>query len=349
VVLPLFWDMGGYRGYLFAIAKNGRARRQLLLFYRPFTIRGILRQKEKEFAMFKYMSEKVAALFAKTIKVRFTQPFDLNDPFEFRPFMDFEGTADDVRPLVDAKITEMFGTLDGAFDIMAKLQATDPNYPKLVAPIEVMRKLIAANPALEKQFMEEMQKHKATVLDNKRMAIQWEAQWEKFRQALGQALGIFSLTEDPANVLMWSHYASQSFGVAVELDEGHPWFDQRTSSSDDIRHLVHVSYVQDPHPRTWKQISGTDMLYTKNSDWSYEREWRIIRPLKDGTDVGGGVVCFDVAPNAIRSFVFGSRTTAALEQEIRASAASNAALSHVSFRRARLVGGGKIEIVGTNS
>jgi hypothetical protein len=213
--------------------------------------------------MFKYMSEKVAPLFAKTLKVRFTQPFDLNDPFEFRPFMDFEGTAEDVRDLVEAKLSEMFGTANDALDVMAKLQATDPNHPKLVVPIEVFRKLLAGNPALEQQFIAEMERHKAEVLDNAKMAIWCEAQWEKFRQALGQALGIFSLTEDPANVLMWSHYASQSFGVVVEFDEKHPWFDQKTAPSDDIRHLVRVSYVQDPHPRTWKQLNGTDMLYTE--------------------------------------------------------------------------------------
>lgn len=71
-----------------------------------------------------------------------------------------------------------------------------------------------------------MQKHKSEVLDSKRMAVQWEAQWEKFRQALGQALGIFSLTEDPTHPLMWSHYASQHYGVVVEFDEKHRWFDR---------------------------------------------------------------------------------------------------------------------------
>lgn len=169
--------------------------------------------------MFKYMSEKVAALFAKTLKVRFTQPFDLNDPFEFRPFMDFEGTAENVRDVVEAKLSETYGTADDALDMMTKLQSTDPNYPKLVVPIEVFRKMLADNPALKQQFMAAMQEHKSEVLDNKRMAVHWEARWEKFREALGQALGIFSLTEDPTQPLMWSHYASQHYGVAVEFDE----------------------------------------------------------------------------------------------------------------------------------
>jgi hypothetical protein len=39
--------------------------------------------------VFKYMSADVASLFAKTLKMRFTQPYELNDPFEFRPMLDF--------------------------------------------------------------------------------------------------------------------------------------------------------------------------------------------------------------------------------------------------------------------
>src|SRR5271157_1622555 len=295
--------------------------------------------------MFKYMSAEVAPLFAKALKVRFTQPFDLNDPFELRPMLDFEGTAADVRDVVEARVTEIFGTIDGALGMMEKLQATDPNYPKLLVPIPVFRKMIAANPALEQQFMAEVQRHKAEALDNTKMAVLWEAHWEKFRQALGQMLGILSLTEDPTNKLMWSHYASQHFGVVVELDENHPWFNQKIAETDDIRQLVRVSYVQNPHPRTWKQVNGADMLYTKDAVWAYEREWRMIRPLKDGTEVSPGVICFDVPPEAVRSVIFGCRTRPELEKEVRAAVAANPALSHVRFKRAKLTADGKIEIL----
>jgi hypothetical protein len=295
--------------------------------------------------LFKYMSVDVAPLFAKNLRVRFTQPFELNDPFEFRPMLDFVGTADDVRPVVEARIDRMYGTLDGAFAMMEKQLAADPNFAKLLtAPLDVLRKIVAGNPALQKQFIEAVQQHKAELLDNTRMAPIWEAEWKKFRQALGQALGIFSLTEDPANILMWSHYGSQHFGVVAEFDEKHPWFNQRTVPSDDLRHLVKVAYVRNPHPHTWKQVNGTDMLYTKTSDWSYEREWRMIRPLKDGAEVSSGIFCFEVPAEAVRSITFGYRTKPALEAEIRAAINSNPALAHAQFKRAKL-GGDKIEIV----
>src|SRR5271154_1763782 len=142
--------------------------------------------------MFKYMSAEVAPLFAKTLRVRFTQPFELNDPFEFRPMLDFVGTADDVRDVVEARLNKTYGTVDGALDMMEKQQATNPNFPKLGAPLQVFRKTIADNPELQRKLMAEMQQHRAEVLDNRKMAVLWEARWEKFRQALGQALGIFS-------------------------------------------------------------------------------------------------------------------------------------------------------------
>jgi hypothetical protein len=91
------------------------------------------------------------------------------------------------------------------------------------------------------------------------------------------------------------------------------------------------------------------VLYTKNAEWAYEREWRIIRPVKDGTEVSPGKFCFDLPADAVRSIIFGCRTTSALEAEIRAAVAANPALSHVSFKRAKLLGGGKIEVVGATS
>jgi hypothetical protein len=196
-------------------------------------------------------------VFAKTLKVRFTQPSGLNDPFEFRPLVDFEATAAGNRDEVHARLTESFGTVDGAL-AMERQQATDPNYPKLIVPIHIFRKMLVANPGLERQFMAQMQRHMAEILDNARMAANWEVEWEKVQQALGQSFGIFSLTEDPIHMLMWSHYASQHTGVVVEFDEKHPWFDQRRTPVDEFRHMVQVTYVRNPQPRKLGQLNGAD-------------------------------------------------------------------------------------------
>lgn len=293
--------------------------------------------------LFKYMSAEVAPLFAGTLRVRFTQPSDLNDPFEFRPLIDFEGTAEEFRKVVDARISAMFGSVDGALTLMERQQAADPNYPAII-PIQVFRKMIADNPALGQQFMLELQRHKLDILGRNTKAAVWEAQWDKLHQTFGQSVGIFSLTEDSVHTLMWSHYASQHFGVVVAFDERSPWFSQQVTPSDDLRHLVRVTYVQNPQPRTWGQLQGADVLYTKNAEWSYEREWRIIRPLKDGIEISPGRFCFDVPPDAVRAIIFGCRTTSTLELTIRNSVEKNSALGHVCFRQARAASGGKIEL-----
>lgn len=295
--------------------------------------------------LYKYMSKEVGTLFARTLKVRFTQPSDLNDPFEFRPMIDIKGTADELRVVIEEKLNATFGSVEGVLAVIEQAAATNPNYPKLRVPIDVLRKMLADNPALRQELMEAMQRHRAEVLDNAKMEALWEAHWEQFRQKMGQALGILSLTEDPAHILMWTYYASEHFGVAVEFDDKHVWFNQKMSSSDDLRQLVRVTYVQNPHPRTWRQLNGIDVLYTKSSEWAYEREWRIIRPLMDGTEVSPGKFCFAVPPDAVHSFIFGCRTTAEVEKEIREHLAANTALRHVRFKRAKLAGVGKIEVV----
>ncbi|MGE0405039.1 MAG: DUF2971 domain-containing protein, partial [Candidatus Korobacteraceae bacterium] len=136
----------------------------------------------------------------------------------------------------------------------------------------------------------------------------------------------------------------QHCGIVVEFDDSNPWFNQKKTVVDELRHLVKVAYVQNPYPRTWTQLTGADILYTKAAEWSYEREWRIIRPLKDGTEVSPGKFCFGVPAKAIRSIVLGCRTTPALEEIVRTSIICNPALSHVSFQRATLVGG-KIKLM----
>jgi hypothetical protein len=81
--------------------------------------------------IYKYMSVEVAPKFAESLKIRFTQPFEQNDPFEFRPMLDSVGTANDVRDQVESNLDEKYGTIDGAFAMLEKQMATDPKFPKL--------------------------------------------------------------------------------------------------------------------------------------------------------------------------------------------------------------------------
>jgi hypothetical protein len=303
--------------------------------------------------MFKYMTDAVAPHFLRTLKVRFTKPSDLNDPFELRPMLDVKGTSREMRAMLDLEFGRRYGTVDDIFKLMEEVQASDPEFPKLPASLPDLRKIIADNPALEKQLMEELQKHAANALDSLTKSPEWEYRWEalwkEMHERFGQYLGILSLTEDPTNTVMWSHYASQHYGIVVEFDETHPWFNQKLTPVDDLRHLVQVSYVCNPRPRTWTQTTGIDVLYTKDASWSYEREWRLIRPLKDAIEVSPGVFCIDVPAEVVCSVTLGCRIRSSLEQEVRDLVSRNSALAHVAITRIRLLGDRQLDIVETKA
>lgn len=94
-----------------------------------------------------------------------------------------------------------------------------------------------------------------------------------------------SLTEDPFNILMWSHYANSHQGIVlgIELNEN----DISTSLVEKVEYknnlpLVDIEYLKRifsvinifslPNSE-WKQFY--QYLSLKTLDWSYEKEWRI--------------------------------------------------------------------------
>lgn len=98
---------------------------------------------------------------------------------------------------------------------------------------------------------------------------------------------VFCVTEAPDNVVMWSHYGHEHRGVVFELAcidvldnrllaarrvEYTDRFLRFPSSEAYARHLTgEVPF--DLLPLVWK------IAFTKHSDWSYEREWRVHIPL----------------------------------------------------------------------
>ena len=123
-----------------------------------------------------------------------------------------------------------------------------------------------------------------------RLSTDIQANWKKYSESIFQTMssmiGILSLTEDPKNIVMWGNYANSSQGFVVEFDEKHTWFNQKRSEDDDFRHLRQVTYLRNPYPQYFSELSAHDVCYSKLEDWSYEKEWRILQDLRVGTDTG---------------------------------------------------------------
>ncbi len=93
-------------------------------------------------------------------------------------------------------------------------------------------------------------------------------------------MGILSLSSTHENILMWSHYAFGHRGVCLQF---------RVSTDPDyLGAALPVTYSRELLTPT---LFGKDhrerveaILLTKAVDWSYEREWRVLRPNGAGVD-----------------------------------------------------------------
>jgi len=128
---------------------------------------------------------------------------------------------------------------------------------------------------------------------------------DAFREQMQKDVGILCLSEQPDDILLWSHYANSHrgvcFGFSVADD---PLFSQE---------IARVTY-QNNYPRyeyfdQTSQDEARIAFATKSSQWSYEAEWRVIR-------VGTGAGTYQFAPWALRDVILGSEMSPGDRQSI---------------------------------
>jgi hypothetical protein len=121
-----------------------------------------------------------------------------------------------------------------------------------------------------------------------------------FNKSVSENIGILSLTEDPKNLLMWAHYADSHQGGVVEFDSSHPFFTARhfdegfTSILKKVKyrrrrpilpilHFKKYKIFYNDYLGGWLALLNTadPLFFTKGLEWRYEREWRLIRQLRE--------------------------------------------------------------------
>ncbi|TKC62147.1 DUF2971 domain-containing protein [Pedobacter hiemivivus] len=123
-------------------------------------------------------------------------------------------------------------------------------------------------------------------------------------------VGIFSLTEDPENQLMWAHYAEQSKGIALgfEVTENSKLASKtnclKVNYSDELPafsgegFLIESSIVRrgtNTQKIVFHDPTMQAAISTKPSCWNYEKEWRYVEEL-------AGSYAY---PGKLRELVFG--------------------------------------------
>ena len=263
--------------------------------------------------LYKYFPPERGA-FLKELLLRFTPPGSFNDPFDsFPAFYGFDET------LITAKVNK--AGLDTAFDIALESSSEFEKQRKLsVIP--------QANKILRKHYLSN-----PTRLDG--------IFAELHRKKVNSDIGILCLCDSPKSVVMWSHYTHEHKGFVVGFESQDGFFSHQPNDPADIGVLNPVNYSKSRpliDVRTIKEGENLpDILFTKNEEWSYEKEWRIIRFLKDADEARDeNVHLFRMSPAAVREVILGYNSDESVKNSLLEAVKHNPKLSHVEFFTAQL-------------
>jgi hypothetical protein len=134
----------------------------------------------------------------------------------------------------------------------------------------------------------------------------WETLSADVHQDLSSSIGLYCLSDDPTNILMWSHYGSDHKGYCLEFEA--------TSRTEVFGEAQRVQYSENyPKVDFFKTPNAAQVNFiflTKYLGWSYEREWRII-------DFTRGPGLRSYPSGLLKSVIFGMRMQGADKEQIR--------------------------------
>ncbi|TNC52023.1 DUF2971 domain-containing protein [Rubellimicrobium rubrum] len=239
------------------------------------------------------------------MRIRLTQPQCFNDPFDLRPSFQLL-SRDDIEQL------------PLAFD-----ERGLPTGGRLLTP-DILKTIFEfALPTLIELQTSDPSAGAAYSVDNNQLA----------QNALGDQFGVLSLSSTHDNLLMWAHYAQDHTGFVVELDSSHSFF----HGEELVQSLPRLSAVE--YSDTRPVLSVTTIHHPaaflrKSNAWSYEQEWRLIRPLNEASDVfdNGGrypICLFSLPPEAVTAVFTGVQMLPENYQELTSFIADDPRYRHV--------------------
>jgi tetratricopeptide (TPR) repeat protein len=154
-------------------------------------------------------------------------------------------------------------------------------------------------------------------------------------------IGVLSLTTEPRNLLMWSHYADHHRGLVLEFAASHPFFDQRRWKGDDLHYLRRVKYTRDRPQTRIEHFREANVLLTKSVEWRYEREWRMLvdlarYPCNARDEAGQEIHLVALPPECLTGVILGARMPDDTREEVRSFVASDPRYKHLTIQCAEL-------------
>lgn len=124
----------------------------------------------------------------------------------------------------------------------------------------------------------------------------------RFRKTVSQDTGIISFSKSWHQPLMWAHYADSHKGLALGFEVPD-------------RLLFKINYVENrikpENDVDVSEASMKDLIYqllrTKHKEWSYEDEYRLVRPLENCTREGKNFFAAFNNMTILKEVVLGAR------------------------------------------
>jgi len=231
----------------------------------------------------------------RDLQLKVTPPNELNDPFEFTPY-------------VGGRVTE-----DHIHDLIASIPPRDV-YDEMIKSGEKL-------PPFE-QFEEFA---KRTPRGNLKSVIPiFQQSYESVIAAqsdlVSKRMGLICFSEQENDILLWSHYTDGHKGMLLEFNSSHQYFKLNSRFSKVKYTDTRVAY--DPlWPDGGSELDryAEEVLCTKNSVWAYENEWRSLFPLDwcHKKIIPSGVLHFtDIPPDLVSRVVLGFRCPDELQKQV---------------------------------
>lgn len=231
--------------------------------------------------LYKFLSpERIDVL--QNLKVRFTQPCELNDPFESNALVDAGHSVD-----MEAKLLELASQ---------RQPQTDQDRASL------------------EKWKTDMRRYSAGVMSPQSIG-------RGLTDILNRSQGVLSLSRANDNLLMWAHYGSSHKGYVLGLDDAHAWFHGTDLLGREIhpRNVIYSS--RRAVAKTGTDKFYENLLCYKSVDWAYEEEVRIFRPFGEtqadfDRNTTDQMHLFIIPPECIKEIFIGANATISLKEKI---------------------------------
>lgn len=117
--------------------------------------------------------------------------------------------------------------------------------------------------------------------------------------------GIVCFSEDSRNILLWSHYATYHQGICFQFGI--------VADENNFLRALSVKYADNYPTHDWVKDDDNRLLegiYTKFSDWKYERERRITLPDR-------GHTYLNFVPASLTGLIYGCKMQKSIRTKIR--------------------------------